>query len=187
MSNKHIIFLGAGAAFTSGYPLGNDLRLRMTSAKELHKQINLGTNKKAIGGINGDLVAHLERHKPALSLFRNGGFASVDEFCKLAQGSMEGTVEELKRVMRFALCLHNPEDEFQESDYYPFLQRLFLPDKAELRSDISILSFNYDPYLEYLVGRAFTQRWRANNGEDGQPPLNVQNAIQSGLLVRSED
>jgi hypothetical protein len=184
---KHVIFLGAGASKSSGYPLANELRLRMTSREELYKHINLAVHGKETGGVSGHLIDHLARHDRSLDLFRNGGFASVDEFCKLARGSMSDSLGELKRVMRFALCLHNPEKEFHKSDYYPFLQRLFVPDEPKLRDDVSVLSFNYDPYLEFLVGRALNHRWRACHGGTKYPPVPLRNAVHSGLFDPNSD
>src|SRR4051794_20017203 len=93
----------------------------------------------------------------------------------------------LKRAMRFALCLHNPEKQFHKSDYYPFLQRLFVADEPKLRDDVSILSFNNDPYLEFLVGRALDHRWRAYNGGTKFAPLSLRNTVESGMLDPKAD
>jgi hypothetical protein len=185
--HKHVIFLGAGASATSGYPVANQLRLRMTSREELLRQLRLAVHGKEEGEISGQLLDHLKAHQSTLDLFRYGGFSTVDEFCRLARRSRESGVQQLKRLMRFVLCLHNPEKRFHESDYYPFLQRLFVADTAELREDIAILSFNYDPYLEFLVGRALARRWHTHHGSSTEPPLSVRNAVQSGLTDLNAD
>lgn len=79
------------------------------------------------------------------------GFATVDEFSYLARDKFATEVQSLKRLLRFALALHDPEDEFQKSDYYLFIQKLFHKGLFPLRQDVAILTFNYDPYLPYLL------------------------------------
>jgi hypothetical protein len=51
----------------------------------------------------------------------------------------------------------------------------FAKDLKTLREDISILSFNYDPYLEYLLHRA----WATRNGRS--PDTDIGNSITSGF------
>ena len=61
--------------------------------------------------------------------------------------------------MRIVLSIHNPEEKFHESDYYSFIQRLFRDDKLdELRPDITVITYNYDCYLDFLLLEAFRHR-----------------------------
>lgn len=83
----------------------------------------------------------------------------MDEFSKLASEGYQEHVQNMKKLMRIALSLHNPEDKFHESDYYPFIQRLFREDNlTDLRSDITVLTYNYDCYLDFLLLEAFRHR-----------------------------
>ena len=99
-------------------------------------------------------------HVVALDLFRKGGFATVDEFCKLAQTTYEGEINNLRSLLRIALGLFNPEENFEQSEYYGFIQSLFKDDLFSLREDVVILSYNYDPYLEFLLYRALANRFQ---------------------------
>jgi len=85
-------------------------------------------------------------------------------------------VANLKKVLRLVLGLHNPENEFTKSDYYPFIQRLFVDDLRSLRDDITIISFNYDIYLEWLLLRAFQTRGAAY-GDSPEGALNVNQSV----------
>src|SRR5438034_6029242 len=94
-TGKHVIFLGAGASKGSGYPLANELRLLMSSRKEWEKAL------KGYGEISGDAslissgLNYWDSHANALDLFRNGGFATLDEFCKLAGSQFQDEINGL--------------------------------------------------------------------------------------------
>jgi len=173
---KHVIFLGAGASRTSGYPLANELRLLLSSEHHFLTWI-----KKCFPS-ESDTAATLaseyfKEFQSAIRLFREGGFASVDEFCRLVSGRGHIVeVMQMRYLTRAVLGALNPEDEFEKSDYYPFIQKLFKADLANLRQDISILSFNYDPYLEFLLWRAWGRR------NVGLPIAGVGNEMTSGFL-----
>jgi hypothetical protein len=84
---KHVIILGAGASASSGYPVGNDLRLSMSSTKALEDRIrkaleNAGDVDRL--GIVKQFHQWIKPLEKALKLFREGNFATVDEFCRLA-------------------------------------------------------------------------------------------------------
>jgi hypothetical protein len=84
-------------------------------------------------------------------------------------------------VLRFALGLFDPEVNFATSDYYSFIQKLFDPsDLKTLRKDIVILSFNYDPYFEWLMRRAVRTRLQSISGA-ANIPLDLDAAITSGF------
>jgi hypothetical protein len=175
---KHVIILGAGASKTSGYPLADRLRLLMSSETTLRNVLaeQIKGDEALIGSIiDAAMGGHL---RPIIELFRHGGFGSVDEFSSLAYHKYADQVRDLKRLLRFALSLHDPEEKFHESDYYGFIQRLFRKDLYSLRDDISILTFNYDPYLPYLLRKAHAMRY-AVRGK--QPALNEVDAVTSGF------
>lgn len=164
---KHVIFLGAGASASSGYPLANDLRLRISAYPELMDALNQGMKSCDGSGqpsgpeLHEKLKAlyHSHAYKHSIDVFRNGCFGSLDEFCKLMSGQEAGdTIPKMKRLTYLALSLTNPEDGFEQSDYYPFVQRLFCEDLKTPREDITIISFNYDVYLDYLLLRAWSTR-----------------------------
>ncbi len=169
----------------SGYPSANGLRLLMCSDRHRNDAMSIALHGEKGGGIDGKhLAAARGKNAVALELFRNGGFGSVDEFCRLAgRRDNNNTLEDLEKVMRFALCLHNPEDHFEESEYYPFIQRLFKNDSCELREDIALLTYNYDPYLDFLLRRARVRRRRVRGGDR---PLageeEALNALSSGFF-----
>jgi hypothetical protein len=165
---KHVIFLGAGASFTSGYPIGQELRLQMSSqehfSEELKKHIQLNTYAPDINSVFVKCVKRFADFKDSVELFRHGGFATVDEFSKLASVANQEHVQNMKRLMRISLAAHNPEKKFHESDYYPFIQRLFREDKLEeLRSEITVITYNYDCYLDFLLLEAFRHRQRISD------------------------
>ena len=162
-TRKHVIFLGAGASKGSGYPLANELRLLISSRQHFEKAITEYEIKHRLTGhpIWTDAKACLDQRSATLDLFRNGGFATIDEFCKLARGfKLPENINGLRCLVRAALGLFNPEEDFHLSEYYGFVQSLFREDLVTLREDITILNYNYDPYLEFLLHRALQHRWR---------------------------
>src|SRR5690242_15893149 len=146
-TGKHVIFLGAGASKGSGYPLANDLRLLMSSRRKwietLRKyegqRFGIGTPLTELG------IPFWDANEPALRLFREGGFATLDEFCKLAGPQYQNEIMGLRCLARAALGIFNPEEQFEQSEYYSLVQALFREDLFSLRDDVSILTYNYDP------------------------------------------
>ena len=119
-----------------------------------------------------------DKHVQALTLFRNGGFATIDEFCLLAGGQFQTEINELRGLVRAALGLFNPEDCFEDSEYYGFVQSLFRDDLMCLREDITVLTYNYDPYLEFLLARALRYRWRIKRTGSPQIQITTQDSEQ---------
>jgi len=119
-----------------------------------------------------------------VNLFRDGCFATVDEFSFLAGNQFQAEVQALKARVRFALALHNPEDASDKSDYYPFIQRLFKRGIFPLRNDVAILTFNYDPYLPFLLRRAVRVRSKAAGQAD---TAHWEHAVTSGFAGRRLD
>ena len=182
-TRKHVIFLGAGASKGSGYPLANELRLRISSKEHFVQEVADYENKHGLKGrpISLEVEASLQRHGGVIDLFRNGGFATLDEFCKLAGGfEFKNEINRLRSLVRGALGLFNPEESFHTSEYYGFVQSLFKEDLMNLREDVSILTYNYDPYLEYLLHRALKHRRKvASKG----PDVHSFNAATSGFYM----
>lgn len=178
---KHVIFLGAGASYGSGYPLANELRLRISSKEHFDKYVTNYEQKHGLMDrrIATEVQACLERHNKALTLFRNGGFATLDEFCKLAGGfEFRKEIDGMRCLVRGALGLCNPEETFHTSEYYSLVQSVFQNDLLSLRDDISILTYNYDPYLEYLLHRALKHRRKvASKGVE----MHTFNSVTSGF------
>ncbi len=198
---KHVIFLGAGASNGSGYPLANDLRLLVASRNRWEQELVKYETKYNLANrpIRVDGMAFWDRHAEALNLFRNGGFGTLDEFCKLAGGfQFQDEINGLRQVVRAALGLFNPEESFEKSEYYGFVQSLFDKDLVTLRKDVTVLTYNYDPYLEFLLYRAIEQRWKVRRrgkslvmtDEDvarTKAHQNMLNAVTSGFFVPGND
>jgi hypothetical protein len=168
-TGKHVIFLGAGASVGSGYPLANDLRLLISSRDNWSKSLReyQERNPPPHSPVSWEHAGRnlWERHSKALKLFREGGFATLDEFCKLAGFAFQSEIHGLRNVVRAALGMFNPEEHFEKSEYYGFVQSLFNPDLLNLREDVSVLTYNYDPYLDFLLYRALMSRWKVTSGE----------------------
>jgi hypothetical protein len=163
-TGKHVIFLGAGASKESGYPLADGLRLLISSHPKWTEALKSYDQKHGGGGhIVHDGTTFWSSQFQALDLFRKGGFATLDEFCKLAGGAFRNEVNGLRRLVRAALGLFNPEEHFEDSEYYGFVQSLFEKDLVTLRRDITVLTYNYDPYLEFLLSRALETRWQVTD------------------------
>jgi hypothetical protein len=197
---KHVIFLGAGASASSGYPLADALRLRLSSAKQLisdfeqlTKNSNPALTYKPMDqerlGERKICKEIFEQFQQTIEQFRHGGFGSVDEFSKLASTSAGDQflflAQEMKKLMKLALSLHNPELIFEKSDYYPFVQRLFDENKmSSLKHSITIISYNYDCYLEYLLLKAQAYRNRVAGREP--PNDGLKNRLSSGFFKPSD-
>jgi hypothetical protein len=178
---KHVIFLGAGASFGSGYPLASQLRLLLSSREHFEKAI---TEYEDQSGLKDKPIwRHAQhcftRNEKALQLFRHGGFATVDEFCKLAGKRFHQEIDQLRQMIRGVLGLFNPEENFHKSEYYEFVQKLFESDLVTLRHDVTVLTYNYDLYLEYVLWRALRQRWAIGGQSDD---TNLLNAVTSGFF-----
>jgi len=168
-TGKHVIFLGAGASYSSGYPLANGLRLMISSRDNWSKSLREYQERHPSphAPVSWDHAGRnlWEWHSKALNLFRNGGFATLDEFCKLAGFAFQNEIHGLRNVVRAALGMFNPEEHFEDSEYYGFAQSLFKDDLVSLREDVCILTYNYDPYLDFLLYRALNSRWKMTRTE----------------------
>jgi hypothetical protein len=174
---KHVIILGAGASMSSGYPLARGLRLCMTSPQHLLVWLREHFAEEATFE---HVRAIMDPFESTLNLFRDGAYASVDEFGMLAKGKMQKEVQELKRLMCFVLGLVNPLSRYTDSTYYFLAHHLFKRDSAQLRDDITFLTLNYDPHLELAVARARLVRHKASDESGNQYRIPAQ--ILSGFF-----
>jgi hypothetical protein len=166
-TGKHVIFLGAGASCTSGYPLAEGLRRIVSSEKAFKEYLSKKTVKMSID-VSQAIQKRFSDCSNAIRLFREGGFGTLDEFSYLAGKAHPQDVHQIKQLVGLILALHNPEDNcevstgkftsgFETSDYYPFIQRLFR-EKEDVNPEVAILTYNYDPYFEFLLSRAYYRR-----------------------------
>jgi hypothetical protein len=184
---EHVIILGAGASFTSGYPLAVDLRRILSSTDIFQSYVAQQLPNASTSAALPALSAWFAERSTSIKLFREGCFGTIDEFSFLARKRYAEEVRQMKQVVGIIIGLHNPElsfrvsgrdntTGFEHSDYYPFIQKLFA-ESDDVRNDIAVLSYNYDPYLEFLLLRAFQQRKKAA-GKNEKPPA----GLTSGFL-----
>ncbi len=180
---KHVIILGAGASYTSGYPLAADLRVLLSSFGALDNYLHKYFKPDAANHAGFTFLRHWFGAQPdSLLLFKEGCYGTVDEFSFLAGKQYPKEVHQLKQIVGVLLALHNPEDTFvskgkstsgfETSDYYAFIQRLFR-ESAEIRDDTVVLTYNYDPYLDFLLYRAYQRRKEALGIAHSLPPTEL--------------
>jgi hypothetical protein len=183
----HVIFLGAGASFTSGYPIGQELRLRITSKKHIAEELRKIVSPESVDPKGRELfrqcLDNVEYFADSIELFRHGGFGTVDEFSRLASTKYPKRVQDVKALMRFVLSLHNPENNFHESDYYPFVQKLFDNTLYGLKPNLTVITFNYDCYLDFLIQKAFRYRQKLSPNPDRLDKL-YRSILTSGFYQR---
>jgi hypothetical protein len=177
MPGKHVIFLGAGASASSGFPMAYALKLLMTSAPHREKLCMelCGRSFPAEGNV------FIEKIKDAIEPFSEASFSSIDEFCRLAQGTTYNQfVPHLKHLMRLVLSMDDPMLHL-DSDYGFFVNKLFKEDGYNLREDLAVLTFNYDAHLDALLYGAVNWRTRIRTGGAMPfPSIEVRDAVTSG-------
>lgn len=189
---KHVIILGAGASCTSGYPMAAKLRSILVSAKIFESYIN-----KELGALNPSAelkkklltaFASYERNG-AGQLFQEGNYNSVDEFCfVLAKNDrLRALIDNLKWHIALAFAIHRPAvwhaKQIANSkcpDYFPFVQKLFTKKIYEMRDDIAVLTYNYDPFLEFVLCSEFVARNKAAGREHNQIPAPLTSGFGDG-------
>ena len=173
---KHVIILGAGASWTSGYPVATKLRVLLSSHDYLARYINDRLSHKRCAR---RLKSEFDLRATAVRLFREGAFATIDEFSFLAHRRFEKEVRDMKWWQALVFALHNPARPYpkpgtqgeevttglEHSDYYPFVQKLFNEDFDALRDDIAVFTYNYDAYLDFVLSQAFRRRKEAVTGK----------------------
>jgi hypothetical protein len=127
------------------------------------------------------ITDYLDSFNAVTSVLRDGAFETMDELSRLSVGGEHSAnIRILKKLMRFIFALYNPHlHALAESDYRPLIQAL-LGHSSQIREDISIVSFNYDPYLEFSLRLAFMNRQFVNPG-DSADYIALRQAITSGF------
>ena len=199
---KHVIILGAGASHTSGYPVGKELRIILSSREELTKWINnrLRDSKTTISrgkGHTSRLMREFYQHAKSVRLFREGAFETIDEFCYSARDAdhpLHNEIQLLKWWVTICFAMHNPDlpytrpgsqqDEmttgFDHSDYFPFVNKLFNEHSCELREDVAVFTYNYDSSLDFVLWKAFKARKEVTTGKNVEWEQ-IPTALLSGL------
>src|SRR5439155_18099778 len=143
MENKHVIFFGAGASVTSGYPVADKLTILIADPRFFVRRLSKASDR------DGEKASHEQMIKAlvfkhltasfsrASRLLRAGNFRTMDELSDLAFGGEHAAqIRELKKLMRLALALTNPDQSaYPTSDYRHFIQALFRRD-ATIRNDV---------------------------------------------------
>src|ERR1017187_4604615 len=149
---KHVIILGAGASVTSGYPDANRLTVLMCDRQTFLNELVArpaaeGEDKTSEWVHNSKIRDYYQSFNETVQLLRAGDFATMDELSSLAVGGHRAPeISKLKKLMRFVFALNNPEvTHWPKSDYRALINVLFNR-TSQLKEDIAILSFNYDPY-----------------------------------------
>jgi hypothetical protein len=179
---KHVIILGAGASKSSGYPLAakslgnpkpNDPSLREIPPlreilssddcfgkyveKELGNLDSKGHVKETLVGAFKSLLGTREGR-----LFQTTSYKTVDEFSFSLRNNQgyHALVNQLKRFTSVVFAVHDPirGQSNNQPDYVTFVQKLFNEQGHDLREDISVLTYNYDPYLEFVLSGQFKNR-----------------------------
>jgi hypothetical protein len=166
---------------SSGYPSAEKLRLLLTSPHEFALFLQNRFSRQpgiSYSWYKSQIEGHAKVFNHAIEIFQQGNFGTVDEFCAVCGGVYSDEVQIVKDYMSFVLSCVSPEYTFEQSEYHSFIRHLFNPDRRTLREDVSILTFNYDPYLEFLLINALEVRTREKSS--GRAPL-PDAAVISGL------
>jgi hypothetical protein len=155
---------------SSGYPSAERLRIILGGRQEFMEHMREQEDPKSVNSTRAKLLDLRDRFKDSLDTFRFGCFGSIDEFCKLSGNNRSSQVQDLKKMVRMALAVVDAERNYTKSDYYPFVQRLFKADSCEFRDDIAVLTYNYDPYLPYLLKRSAEHRGLAHSSKIARKP-----------------
>ena len=183
---KHVIFLGAGASLSSGYPLADRLTVLMcdptTFQMELERVMLSEHSDRSQREVEREqVVAYFsELWKGGTDMLRAGDFRTMDEMSRFAfKGEHGSKVRTLKKAMQLVISLFNADRfHYWASDYRKFVQSLFTD--GRLRDDVAVLSYNYDPYFEFRLYRAVHRRSQLRQYAPGQNGI-LAKAIHSGL------
>jgi hypothetical protein len=194
---KHVIILGAGASTSSGYPLAGKSLPDVPSLREIlssdhcfgqYVEKKLG-NLDAKGQVKERLLGAFRSFLGTREgqLFQSTSYKTVDEFSSSLRQNQgyHALVNQLKRFTSLVFALHDPRSgQFKnQSDYVTFVQKLFNEQGHDLREDISVLTYNYDPYLEFVLSGEFKNRRKVAGKDSGKIPT----ALLSGFGDRKAD
>ena len=68
---KHVIILGAGASYTSGYPLAADLRILLSSKSTFEEYLREKFNRPDVEGASSAMFEHLRKWYSEQSIAKN--------------------------------------------------------------------------------------------------------------------
>jgi hypothetical protein len=152
-----VIFLGAGASLSAGFPTNKDLTNYIIYQMSPNQRFTSSGQTKT--SFDQKLAQQIQSDKwPKLKeRLRRSGFLSVDEFCQLAKEKPE-MVLDMKRMLRVALFDHT-RGWFQNNDYRTFVESLFVkPASTELNPRFTVVNFNYDGLLGKLLTDSVIER-----------------------------
>jgi hypothetical protein len=109
---KHVIFLGAGASYTSGYPLAAELRQILSSSDAFRNYIGTKFNNSTLTEL---ILTKFNEYEKLIHLFRKGGFGTIDEFSFLSRGRHKDGVQTLKLFLSLIFASHCPELPYQKA------------------------------------------------------------------------
>ena len=143
---------------TSGYPDANRLSVlmcdRWTFFREITSRLQAEGEDNAAKWVRGKsaLSSYYESFRTSVQLLRDGDFTTMDELSNLARGGQYAAeIRNLKKLMRFVFALNNADSSFWARSGFRLFNQALFERGSELRDDISVISFNYDPYLEYRL------------------------------------
>jgi hypothetical protein len=152
-----VIFLGAGASVSAGFPTNEGLTRYIIEELPFRKRVT---------SVPYDLPPpnFIESQWKRIARdLREANSLSVDEFCEIAQPT-SGNGMELKRMLSLALFDKTAELK-QWNDYVKFVYSLFRQGTPDLDDRFTIVNFNYDGLLgRMLVKAAQRRRMAANKG-----------------------
>lgn len=184
--SRHVIFLGAGASASAGLPLAPRLAHLIKNAKDLRHEfktalINSGVEPQAAEQRCTETLDRIrDIVSPAVQLFRDSGYPTIDQFGREARnGKLHMAAQQLKRLVRLILALPSLEA-CESSDYNSFTQKLFGSDNR-LRSDVTIITFNYDVVLQALLTSRLCARNQIREVYSANEFSHHRTAISGGL------
>jgi hypothetical protein len=145
-----VIFLGAGASRSAGFPLNADLAryIMYDFAGKSRDMVPLRYREP-----DRDF---LSEWKSIASSLREAQCLSIDEYCRTGQNLL-GTAIEMKQLLRLALYDHRTKW-WQWNEYVPFIYSLFEPSSHELIAGFTVVNFNYDGLFSKLLTDAVIKR-----------------------------
>jgi hypothetical protein len=148
-----VIFLGAGASASAGFPLNEGLanyiiyklpKLKLDPPDDFYHQ---------------RWETQPNQWKDLGESLRKTNFLSVDEFCENVQSKPTDVVE-MKRMLRLALFSYSDNWWLHRVEYRRFISTLFDAPR-HLGSQFAVVNFNYDGLFGKLLADAFLERHRS--------------------------
>ena len=193
---KHVIILGAGASFTSGYPMNNSLGTILSSPAGFERYVR---DQDAASQLKEKLIMQFkQKEEKGLLPFRNGRFDTVDEFSfHQSHNTRNVVVQELKWYTTLVFVLNNRQENSgscqrgdtigsESSDYLALVKKLFKEGAPCPREDIAVLTYNYDAYFEFLLSSTFKGRLGDNYAQIPTAFLSGLGDLDADALLKAE-